>query len=33
MVLWIGSMLGAYIAAGPQFGFNIGNKTWTRDCD
>ena len=22
----LGSMLGAYIAAGPQFGFNIGNK-------
>jgi hypothetical protein len=24
-------MLGAYIAAGPQFDFNIGNKTWTRE--
>ena len=24
----LGSMLGAYIAAGPQFDFNIGNKTW-----
>lgn len=22
----LGSMFGAYIAAGPQFGFNIGNK-------
>lgn len=22
----LGSMLGAYVAAGPQFGFNIGNK-------
>ena len=27
----LGSMLGAYIAAGPQFDFNIGNKTWTRE--
>lgn len=27
----LGSMLGAYIAAGPQFGFNIGNKTGFMD--
>ena len=27
----LGSMLGAYIAAGPQFDFNIGNKTWTSE--
>lgn len=26
-----GSMLGAYIAAGPQFDFNIGNKSWGSD--
>lgn len=26
-----GSMLGAYIAAGPQFDFNIGNKTWSNE--
>ncbi|MDE5677738.1 porin family protein [Phocaeicola sp.] len=27
----MGSMLGAYIAAGPQFGFNIGNKNGFMD--
>lgn len=25
----LGSMLGVYIAAGPQFDFNIGNKSWS----
>ena len=28
----LGSMLGAYIAAGPQFDFNIGNKHGRVNC-